>query len=50
LSQLGAPLSAASSEFLTLWALAVFYNLVALGLAMRDAAPIGSAAQALPAT
>jgi ABC-2 type transport system permease protein len=50
LSQLGAPLSAASSEFLTLWALAVFYNLVALGLAMRDAAPIGNAAQALPAT
>jgi len=50
LSQLGAPLSAASSEFLTLWGLAVFYNLVALGLAMRDAVPIGNAAQASPAT
>ena len=30
LSQLGAPLSAANSEFLTLCALAVFYNLIAL--------------------
>jgi len=30
LSQLGAPLAAANSEFLTLCALAVFYNLVAL--------------------
>jgi len=30
LSQLGAPLSAVTPEFLTLWALAFFYNLVAL--------------------
>ena len=30
LSQLGAPLSAVTREFLTLWALAFFYNLVAL--------------------
>jgi ABC-2 type transport system permease protein len=30
LSQLGAPLAAANSEFLTLWALALFYNLIAL--------------------
>jgi len=50
LSQLGAPLSAVSSEFLTLWALAIFYNLVALGLAMREATPIRNASQALPAT
>lgn len=32
LSQLGAPLSSVNSEFLTLWALAIFYNLLALGL------------------
>jgi ABC-2 type transport system permease protein len=30
LSQLGAPLSAANSDLLTLCALAVFYNLIAL--------------------
>jgi ABC-2 type transport system permease protein len=49
LSQLGAPFSAVSSEFLTLWALAVFYNLVAFLLAARDPAPIGSTAKATPA-
>ncbi len=48
LSQLGAPLSAVSSEFLTLWALAFLYNLVALRLVGRDATPIGNVAQALP--
>jgi ABC-2 type transport system permease protein len=35
LSQLGAPLAAANSEFLTLCALAVFYNLIALLLMVR---------------
>jgi ABC-2 type transport system permease protein len=49
LSQLGAPLSAVNSEFLTLWALAIFYNLVALLLAARDPTAIGNAAKALPA-
>jgi ABC-2 type transport system permease protein len=49
LSQLGAPLSAVNSEFLTLWALAIFYNLVALWLAARDPTAIGNAAKALPA-
>jgi ABC-2 type transport system permease protein len=48
LSQLGAPLSAVSSEFLTLWALAILYNLVALRLVVRDATPIRNVAQALP--
>jgi ABC-2 type transport system permease protein len=48
LSQLGAPLSAVSSEFLTLWALAILYNLVALRLIGRDAPPIGNVARALP--
>jgi ABC-2 type transport system permease protein len=48
LSQLGAPLSAVNSEFLTLWALAIFYNLVALLLAARDPAPIVSTAKAIP--
>ena len=36
LSQLGAPLASVKSEFLTLSALAVFYNLVALLLAVRE--------------
>jgi ABC-2 type transport system permease protein len=49
LSQLGAPLSAVNSEFLSLWALAILYNLVALRLAVRDATPTAGAAQALPA-
>jgi ABC-2 type transport system permease protein len=35
LSQLGAPLAAANSELLTLCALAVFYNLIALLLMAR---------------
>jgi ABC-2 type transport system permease protein len=35
LSQLGAPLAAANSEFLTLCALALFYNLIALLLMVR---------------
>jgi ABC-2 type transport system permease protein len=39
LSQLGAPLSAVNSEFFTLWALAFFYNLVALLQAAREAKP-----------
>jgi ABC-2 type transport system permease protein len=38
LSQLGAPFSAVTSEFLTLWVLAIFYNLVALLLVPRDPA------------
>jgi ABC-2 type transport system permease protein len=46
LSQLGAPLSAVNSEFITLWALAIFYNLAALLLAVRDPAPI---AKSVPA-
>lgn len=50
LSQLGAPLSAVSSELLTLWALAIFYNLVALLLAMRGAAPIVNTATTVPAS
>jgi ABC-2 type transport system permease protein len=37
LSQLGAPLAAVNSEFLTLCALALFYNLIALWYAARDA-------------
>jgi ABC-2 type transport system permease protein len=41
LSQLGAPLSAVSSEFLTLCALAVLYNLIAFLQLARAAAPIG---------
>jgi ABC-2 type transport system permease protein len=49
LSQLGAPLSAVGSEFLTLWALAIFYNPVALWLAARDPRAIGDAGEALPA-
>ena len=47
LSQLGAPLSAVSSEFLTLWALAIFYNLLALLLASHGPAPIGNTAKAV---
>jgi ABC-2 type transport system permease protein len=47
LSQLGAPLSAVSPEFLTLWALAIFYNLVALLLTSRGPAPIGNTAKAV---
>jgi ABC-2 type transport system permease protein len=37
LSQLGAPLAAANSEFLTLCVLALFYNLIALWYAAREA-------------
>jgi ABC-2 type transport system permease protein len=40
LSQLGAPLSAVSRDFLVLWALAFFYNLVALLQASREAGPV----------
>ena len=36
LSQLGAPLASVNSEFLTLVALAIFYNLVALFLAVQE--------------
>ena len=39
LSQLGAPLSAVNSELLTLSALALFYNLIALWQAVREAKP-----------
>ncbi len=39
LSQLGAPLSAVNSEFLTLSALAIFYNLIALLQMVREAKP-----------
>jgi ABC-2 type transport system permease protein len=44
LSQLGAPLAAVNSEFLTLSALAVFYNFVAVLLAVREGRPFDSAA------
>lgn len=37
LSQLGAPLSAVNPQFFTLWALAFFYNFVALLQAIREA-------------
>jgi ABC-2 type transport system permease protein len=40
LSQLGAPLAAARSELFTLCALAVFYNLIALSLMVRNTKPI----------
>jgi ABC-2 type transport system permease protein len=36
LSQLGAPLASVNSEFLTLVALAIIYNLVALFLAVQE--------------
>jgi ABC-2 type transport system permease protein len=39
LSQLGAPLAAVNSELLTLCALALFYNLIALWYAAREAQP-----------
>jgi ABC-2 type transport system permease protein len=39
LSQLGAPFTAANPEFFTLWALAGFYNLVAVLLTAREAKP-----------
>jgi ABC-2 type transport system permease protein len=39
LSQLGAPLSAVNSELLTLCALALFYNLIALWQTVREAKP-----------
>jgi ABC-2 type transport system permease protein len=39
LSQLGVPLSAVNSELLTLSALALFYNLIALWQAVREAKP-----------
>ena len=41
LSQLGAPLSAVNSEFLTLCALAVLYNLIAILQLALEARPIG---------
>jgi ABC-2 type transport system permease protein len=40
LSQLGAPLAAANSELLTLCALALFYNLIALSQMVRKTRPI----------
>ena len=40
LSQLGAPLSAVNPQFLTLSALAIFYNFVALLQAIRGAKPL----------
>jgi ABC-2 type transport system permease protein len=40
LSQLGAPLAAANSELLTLCALALFYNLIALLQVVRGAKPV----------
>lgn len=40
LSQLGAPLAAVKSEFLTLCALALFYNLIALAQTIREARPV----------
>ncbi len=40
LSQLGAPLAAVNSELLTLCALALFYNLIALLHAVREAKPV----------
>lgn len=45
LSQLGAPLSAVSSEFFTLWALAIVYNLIALLLAAQSSAPVRNASE-----
>jgi ABC-2 type transport system permease protein len=42
LSQLGAPLSAVKSELLTLCALALFYNLIALLQTVREAKPADS--------
>ena len=39
LSQLGAPFSAVNPEFFTLWALAAFYNLVAILLTARETRP-----------
>lgn len=39
LSQLGAPFSAVNPEFFTLWALAAFYNLVAIFLTTRETRP-----------
>jgi ABC-2 type transport system permease protein len=40
LSQLGAPFSAVTFEFLTLWVLAIFYNLVAILLVPRGPASV----------
>jgi ABC-2 type transport system permease protein len=40
LSQLGAPLSAVNPEFFTLWALALFYNLIALLQTAYEAKPL----------
>jgi ABC-2 type transport system permease protein len=40
LSQLGAPLAAVNSEFLTLWALAILYNLVAVLLEAQKTKPV----------
>jgi hypothetical protein len=51
LSQLGAPLSAAKSELLTLCALAVFYNLIALLMARKVwSIDIPASESALPAS
>jgi ABC-2 type transport system permease protein len=46
LSQLGAPLAAVNSELLTLCALALFYNLIALWYAAREAKPADAVAPA----
>jgi ABC-2 type transport system permease protein len=48
LSQLGAPLSAVSSELLTLCALALFYNLIALWYVAREAKPADPATSGSP--
>jgi hypothetical protein len=51
LSQLGAPLSAAKSELVTLCALAVFYNLIALLMARKAwSIDIPASERALPAS
>jgi len=50
LSQLGAPLAAANSEFLTLCALAVFYNLIALLLMVRKNKTMTVSESAAPAS
>ena len=40
LSQLGAPISVVNPQFFTLWALAFFYNFIALLQAIREAKPL----------
>jgi ABC-2 type transport system permease protein len=52
LSQLGAPFSAVNSEFFTLWALALFYNSIALLQTARGMKPLDpvSSGSTLPAS